>query len=110
MIHSATVIASQLNIFDIVEDETTIEELATKTGADELLLREYSATPFLRHWFTNLLASSHYARSCIGRHLHAAPSKLLRRHKVLPQIARTSSSQLGNRVLAIHEQDVHRPA
>jgi hypothetical protein len=41
MIHSAAVIAGQLNIFDIVEEETTLGELAAKTGADELLLREY---------------------------------------------------------------------
>ncbi|KIW72672.1 hypothetical protein PV04_00850 [Phialophora macrospora] len=38
MIHSAAVIAGQLNIFDIVEEETTLGELAAKTGADELLL------------------------------------------------------------------------
>jgi hypothetical protein len=42
MIHSATVTAIQLSIFDIVEQEITLEELAAKTGADELLLRESS--------------------------------------------------------------------
>ena len=40
MIHSAIVVASQLNIFNIIEEEITIEELAAKTGAEELLLRE----------------------------------------------------------------------
>lgn len=111
MIHAATVIASQLNIFDIVEQETGVGELAAKTGADELLLREFPSSRHKKHRECTILplGSSYHAGPCFCRHLHAAASRRLRGHQVLAEVSRAAGAQLGSWIVSHDEQNGHQP-
>ena len=88
MIHSTIVIANHLNVFDIIEDETSVSELAAQTGAEELLLRESdTAIPVTRtHEDHNY--SPYHACSCVGGHFHTTQSELLHGHEVFAKAER----------------------